>query len=64
VPSSAVPPYAAVWSMPLCRVLWFFSINYLYDLRKKIELTFAKKKSSTVKKLRGALPRTPPWAWG
>ena len=25
-------PSAAVWSMPLCRVLWFFSINYL---RKK-----------------------------
>ena len=31
-PSVAVPPSAAVWSMPLCRVLWFFSINYL---RKK-----------------------------
>ena len=28
-PSVAVPPSAAVWSMPLCRVLWFlFSINY------------------------------------
>ena len=24
-PSVAVPPSAAVWSMPLCRVLWFFS---------------------------------------
>ena len=22
-PSVAVPPSAAVWSMPLCRVLWF-----------------------------------------
>ena len=32
-------PSAAVWSMPHCRVLWFFSINYL---RKKIELTLEK----------------------
>jgi hypothetical protein len=39
-PSVAVPPSAAVWSMPRCRVLWFFSINYL---RKK-KTTFAKSK--------------------
>ena len=31
-PSVAVSLSAAVWSMPHCRVLWFFSINYL---RKK-----------------------------
>ena len=34
-PSVAVPPSAAVWSMPLCRVLWFFSINYLRKKSKK-----------------------------
>ena len=35
-PSVAVPPSAAVWSMPLCRVLWFSSINYLRKKKKKI----------------------------
>jgi hypothetical protein len=38
-PSVAVPPSAAVWSMPLCRVLWFFSIDYL---RKKEEAEYIK----------------------
>ena len=33
--SVAVPPSAAVWSIPLRRVLWFFSINYYVVLSQK-----------------------------
>ena len=34
-PSVAVPPSAAVWSMPLCRVLWFLFLNKLLSQKKK-----------------------------
>ena len=37
-PSVAVPPSAAVWSMPLCRVLWFVLNKLLSQKKKKSNL--------------------------
>ena len=67
-PSVAVPPSAAVWSMPLCRVLWFV-LNKLLSQKKtsrryvrwlSVQSAFLKKScgSAWVWKERGA-PKPP-----
>ena len=50
-PLVAVPPSAAVWSMPLCRVLWFLPNHF----RKKIK-QLPCKISRFVTAMRGTMP--------
>ena len=49
--SVAVPLSAAVWSMPLCRVLWFLSLNKLLSqkAREKEKRTHKKRKTMNIK---------------
>ena len=49
-PSVAVPPSAAVWSMPLCRVLWFV-LNKLLSPKKKPDGELTTESSSKAKSM-------------